>query len=374
MDGIIGRQYVLRIKYEMRGETHGVEFFVKTLDESIPLLYDISREILAYEKEAFFYDTLIPLMKQQGLDCSYAPRSILCQPYTIVLENLATYSVSRKIEPLDYRLSKTCMEAMAKFHLGAILFERLRSKKMGKKYNFVDEFPILKRKMFTKDAPRTAKIIQFTIEGVCQVIDIIPEDRISRDIFKRNIEETLDRILLSPYSQEFRSIIIHGDVWSSNFLYLFGDNDEIKDCKLIDYQMVTYGPPTSDLLQFIFCNTRKEFRQQHQKNLFAYYYSYLTVLLRNKGISLAELMSESEFWKSCDISRIPAKFHAIVDRSFTFMCEKRFQEAARSEESFQKFLFDDRGKYILEEFKENKVYRDLLLEDISELKDMLFPL
>ncbi|KAG5864894.1 hypothetical protein JTB14_027856 [Gonioctena quinquepunctata] len=104
-------------------------------------------------------------------------RSFLCQPYTIVLENLAnaSYVGSGKTKPLDYRHSKACMEAMAKFHLSAILLERVRSEKMGKEYNLVEEFPILKKIVFTKDAPQTVKLIKFTFEGICQVIDVIPK-------------------------------------------------------------------------------------------------------------------------------------------------------------------------------------------------------
>ncbi|KAG5864897.1 hypothetical protein JTB14_027859 [Gonioctena quinquepunctata] len=351
MDGMFGDQFILEVQYSKCDGLHNVKFFVKSLAESIPLLFEMTKEMLAYEKEAFFYDTLVPLMKQQGLECKYAPRSFLCEPYKVVLEHLgeSSFMGSGKNKTLDYSHCRVCMETLAQFHSDAILFERVRSEQMGREYNILDEFPLLKTHLW--DSPKMAKLILFSVEALYGVIDVIPEGEISSNTFKQKLGEVVREIMSSPGSQEFRSIITHRDLWSNNFLFLYDDNAEIKDCKLVDYQTIGYGPPAEDILLFILCNTTKEFRQQHEKNLVTHYYNHLSQLLRNKGIAPAEVLSEGEFWQTRDIYRVPAKLHAMLDRCFTCVSEERFSQAAQSDESFSRFLFEDRGKYILQEFE-----------------------
>ncbi|KAJ8935739.1 hypothetical protein NQ314_012664 [Rhamnusium bicolor] len=159
-------------------------------------------------------------------------------------------------------------------------------------------------------------------------------------------------------SMGFRFTILHGDLWGNNFLYHYGnENSEITDCKLIDFQTVKYGPPALDVLQFILTNTRKSFRDKHQNELLTYYYNYFSSLLTERGFKAPEILTESEFKKSCDVFILPAKIQAVVDRSITFMPDETFIEAAKTEESFHKFLYEERGKYIVTFFNKKSIFQ-----------------
>ncbi|XP_023021590.2 uncharacterized protein [Leptinotarsa decemlineata] len=375
MDGLIGEQFILNIQYSKGEESRELKCFLKTLSDSIPVMLQLSKEILAYEKEAFYYDKLVPMLESAGMTCDYAPRSFLCQPSIIVLENLAdlSYRGSGKNLSMDFAHCKMCMETLARFHLDPILLEISRHKQTGKTFKLLDEFPLLENKVFCGDDNGANRFIQHSVQGLLEIIKVIPEEGVSSNEFMEKLQQVVKEIMSYPQAPEgFRSTVLHGDLWSNNFLFLYGDENEIKHCKLLDFQTLNYGPPAIDVLQFIFTNTRKSFRDEHQKELLTYYYSYFCRLSNERGIEPSEVLSESEFWRSCDMFTLAAKIHSVVDRSITFISEERFLEAAQTDEGFSRFLYEDRGKFILKEFQSNGSFNEILTEDICELREMLF--
>ncbi|KAJ8961000.1 hypothetical protein NQ318_020304 [Aromia moschata] len=375
LDGLIGEQYIVKVHYLVNDEEKIAQFFLKTLNGSNPIMFDLAKSIYAYEKEAFYYETFTPLARSKGLDHDIAPKSYLCEPYVIVLEDLSllSYRGTVKKQSLDIKHCRICLETLAKFHLRPILYEMAKSKELGKNYTLEDEFrTILEDKVVSREENGATKFMRNSIEGIFHLIELIPENGISRDDFREKLREVFDDIMASQGdSMGFRSTLLHGDLWSSNFLYRYEDN-EIVDCKLIDFQTLTYGHPAMDILQFILTNTRKSFRNEHQNELITYYYDYMSELLVEKGLSVADVFPEDEFKKSCEISVLPAKIHAVIDRSITHISDETFLEASRTQEDFAKFLFHDRKKYIENSFNEDLYFKELMTEDVTELREMLF--
>ncbi|CAG9825518.1 unnamed protein product [Phaedon cochleariae] len=375
LDGFIGEQYILKLQYENGKTPNELTFFVKILNGSNRVMFEMSKEMKAFEKESFYYETLLPSMLIKRLDCDYVTRSYFCEPYMIVLENLGEsgYRGSGKNVALDFKHCTMCLKTLAKFHAEPILYELYKSQEHGKPYKLTDDYgDVLEDYVMTKVGNGANKFMRCSIKGMLDLIELVPENGVSRSSFKKALQEESNRLLgEEKYSQGFRSTIIHCDLWSNNFLYQYDKRNEIERCKIIDFQTVAYGPPAFDVMSFIQSNTRKSFRDKYQQKLLIYYYDTLSGLLEGKGFQASEILSEQEFRKSSEYFSVPAKIRAIVDRAMTFIPDDKFNEAAQSEETFSRLLFEDRGKVIIEAYESDDKFKDLITEDILELRSML---
>ncbi|CAH1970092.1 unnamed protein product [Acanthoscelides obtectus] len=118
-------------------------------------------------------------------------------------------------------------------------------------------------------------------------------------------------------------------------------------------------------------NARRSVRKHHESDLLQHYYDYFSKLLTRQGFQPAEILSEREFADACNIFRIPAKIQAVVDRSITLIPDEVYLEASKSEGAFSKFIFEERSRYMAEAFDSCPMYRDIMIEDIVELNEML---
>nr|CAI5829855.1 unnamed protein product [Callosobruchus analis] len=243
LDGLIGKQHHLSISYEtdLRRETK--RFFLKTLNESNPVMLKISKEIRAYEKEAFFYEGLAPLLLSNGIDLgSISPKSYLCEDNIIVLEDLASasYKTAIKNESLDVHHCKKCLEILAKFHADPIMFEVSKSRELGRCYYLTEDYgDILDNKVFTEEDSGASRFLKHSIEGLYDLVDILPERPFDKEIFKAKLQEML-RIMMtsSKNGSSCRQTVLHGDLWGNNFMYKYSE-DGIEDCKLVDFQVTS---------------------------------------------------------------------------------------------------------------------------------------
>ncbi|XP_050298091.1 uncharacterized protein LOC126737295 [Anthonomus grandis grandis] len=122
---------------------------------------------------------------------------------------------------------------------------------------------------------------QLTVEGsdlmeAAMVDAVTALDMTSKtyDIAKElvgNVKNTLLEAL--RYNGDFRCIT-HGDCWSNNMLFKYGDNGEILDVKLIDFQLMTERTPIHDLSYFFYSGASKEDMDNLEFYLQIYYESF----------------------------------------------------------------------------------------------------
>ncbi|KAJ8935740.1 hypothetical protein NQ314_012665 [Rhamnusium bicolor] len=135
-------------------------------------MFALSKSIYAFEKESFYYEVVIPLLKSKGFEGSYVPKCFLCDPYIIVLEDLSllSYKSTSKNESLDLKHCKKCLETLAKFHVEPILYELKKIEELGKNYSFNYEFrDILEDKVFSQEENGATKFMRCSIEGLFSI-------------------------------------------------------------------------------------------------------------------------------------------------------------------------------------------------------------
>lgn len=84
--------------------------------------------------------------------------------------------------------------------------------------------------------------------------------------------------LVSGSNCEPFAVICHGDCWNNNILYQ-GEGGtgggELKDVRLIDWQLMRYASPVTDLAYFLFTCTSRGFRQRYLTEILEEYYEEL---------------------------------------------------------------------------------------------------
>ncbi|KAJ3633182.1 hypothetical protein MTP99_010147 [Tenebrio molitor] len=369
LQGLVGEHFTLRVEYIYQDEPHECDFFVKTLSTN-PMMVEFSKTVQVYEKEVFFYN-LLEEFEKEGIDTSFAPRGYFFKPGVVVLEDLskAHYKGTPKRRLLDLEHCQRCLETVAKLHAAGLIYETKKSKALGRKYSLVDDnAQILEDKFASKEETIATRWMQSSIQGVFALIDLIPETHITHASFKSKLLE-----LLADDSPTVGLIsgLLHNDLWTSNFLHQYKDAIPV-ETKLVDFQLIKYGPLELDVAEFLMTNSSRELRAQHYAALTRHYFDSLGAALVRAGLDPEILPPKSEFVRSCDNFKLVGKVHAIVDHSFTFVADEIYGDAMKSEESFRKFVFEERGRCIIESYNTNEEFRNVLREDVLELRDLLF--
>ncbi|XP_047106503.1 uncharacterized protein LOC124775721 [Schistocerca piceifrons] len=79
-------------------------------------------------------------------------------------------------------------------------------------------------------------------------------------------------------------VILHGDCWKNNFMFTYVD-ENIKDVRLIDFQVSKVHSGAADLLYFLYTNASEEVHRDHLDTLLADYRGTLVELLRRLGVA-----------------------------------------------------------------------------------------
>ncbi|EDW00510.1 GH11819 [Drosophila grimshawi] len=102
--------------------------------------------------------------------------------------------------------------------------------------------------------------------------------------------------LLSGMNCEPYAVVCHGDSWNNNFLYKCDvATKQPLDVCLIDWQLMRYASPITDLVYFLFSCTTRQFRQQHFRPMLQLYYKELGQQLARLGETAATLFPFDAF-------------------------------------------------------------------------------
>lgn len=366
--GLIGEHFTVKMQYQCEGNVFEADtFFLKVLNGSSGVIFELAMSLGAYEKEEFWYTLLLKEFSRCGIDITFSPKSYLCQPYFIVLEDM-TCRGFKSVNQQDFGLThcKLALETLAKFHSSSIIYEEIESKKHGKSYTLIEAYEENLDDKFC-GSNKFVKLLNCTFEALAELIDSIPG---KLDVIKfRNLAESVQNRLkkLSKYKRT----LLHGDLWYNNFLFSHNEDGTPNGSVLIDYQFLKYGPPALDVVQLLSSNTRAEFRSEYYAELIAFYYEKLEECFKSKEIDGEKVLPYAQFLEACDEVKVTVKLLVLADRSITNLTADCFEQVFESEENLRQFMYKDRSKLIIDCFKNNALYRELLLEDISELLAMV---
>lgn len=141
----------------------------------------------------------------------------------------------------------------------------------------------------------------------------------------------------------------------------------------MDYQFARYLPPVADVLMFILMTTRLDNRRKYLSSYYRYYYDCLCTELEKHKLIAEEILSWNDFQSSCkDLKLFPMIF-SCVGLPFTFFPnEIQMKIKNSSDEEFRRIREVNHHDFIIQHMKEDKEFKDVVLESIEELMETLF--
>ncbi|EDW33749.1 GL27004 [Drosophila persimilis] len=112
-----------------------------------------------------------------------------------------------------------------------------------------------------------------------------------REYFSRGTYFDLLLPLINGTNCEPYAVVCHGDCWNNNIMYRLCP----LDLRLIDWQLMRYASPVTDLAYFLFTCTTRAFRQRHLQAMLEEYHVQLGQQLTRLGESVEQLLPRKAF-------------------------------------------------------------------------------
>uniref|UniRef100_A0A336MVX7 CSON006213 protein n=1 Tax=Culicoides sonorensis TaxID=179676 RepID=A0A336MVX7_CULSO len=233
----------------------------------------------AFEKETLMYTKVIPILKEHlqkyGVKLNFAPQlihAIKSPTEVLFLEDLSNEGFSTESPSMGLNLeqSKFALEKLAFFHAAsACLIEK--SPELLAKFD---------KGTFHQDYQ--SKLHYFT-EAFRYVVEHGKELGIDNAtlVKLKQLPSVLTKKAIETYTDEkvqFK-VLNHGDFYTSNILFKYGNNGKLTDCVFVDYQNCFVGSPVIDLIYFLTTSVAPEVLETYRNDLIYAYHDSLDVIL-----------------------------------------------------------------------------------------------
>ncbi|KAJ8680539.1 hypothetical protein QAD02_016326 [Eretmocerus hayati] len=364
--GVLGYHLRLQIVIERseRGSPEILELFVKTLPFDHYEHAEDVKEGGFFQEEIVFYEEILPRFLKNCKSARWCPSVYLMKKNILIMENLKTQGFDVRERFFDETATiKSAMSAVARFHSCSIITqaELNRNSKIDVTLNsfYPNSF---KEKAFGKTQP-----IGTWFFGTCKIIAAVAL-RLGYEEY--HVHRTFERIsdIIKP-SDKFVNVVCHGDLWSHNLM--FDDTQPTPNCILVDFQLIRYCPLALDILQILYLNTTRSFREKSKNELIQYYHSILEETIRNndsvKDVSIPtfeEILTQVEELKLFGPIVASLFFPAIL-----MNLEGVVQDLQNLEKRIE-FLNSDRVNLTLSQMEKDPFFKDRLEEVIGEALEL----
>ncbi|KAF7269108.1 hypothetical protein GWI33_017857 [Rhynchophorus ferrugineus] len=376
-NGHLGQYYRLNIEVKHDGNVEVLRLFAKFLiapNETGQQMLKMGPAV----HEDFFYNTLVPFYASHDVDTllNIAPRCYLTRLYWVLILDDLREENFESLKPdsiLDYPGLKSVVEVLAEYHAASFTVEAKLSQSEGRSVTIMETFPqIFKPNLSVLNLDQVKTLVQSYLDGLKRLMTLCP-DVLTK--YHTNIDELLDNISerqaegmrwMVP-SEKHRNAVKHGDVYAGNMM--FKPDPHHPEIKLVDFQTISYGVPTFEVLSFIYLTSSKEIRNKFMDRLLNDYYETLARHLRDSHLDPDEIYPRTEFNDSLDFIKYASVYGALRYAHLMHL-NPRFREEMFSDTGiFNYYMYENRAALIDAGWSE-KHYRSImqgLLEDLIEL-------
>lgn len=345
-----------------------LHFFAKVMP-NFPLLDDRkSYTVQVFQREADFFSKILPNLQRRGVKCTC--ECFVANRQVLILDDLSVFGFrtldSRQL--FDYAHCETVMRTLAYFHASSIIFEE---KQGSRGYiqqiwsNEIDQDFELSEIDSLIDGWMVAGV-----EAVATLAEQIWSDEEGADIARRiraKRRKICHRFLkLRKPSSVHRNVLCHGDFWANNVMVKYGPSGEPDSARLVDFQLLRYAPPVFDVMTILLLSTDRAFRERHQQSMQQAYFSALSAEITKEGLDAERCYTLTEFIESWNDLAAEISIIAAILQPQILMDSRRLRLLMANRESYDRFLYIDRRREVLEEFSSGSFYRARVTEAIKE--------
>lgn len=300
---------------------------LKTTSHSSPFA---AIQVPLFKNESFFYARVVPFFQKYGNFESTVPRfynahiemNQIMENGVILLQNLQDIGYRPySNDTLDYQHAALAMQKLGAFHAYSFVAQQNDFGAYCTEANglsdvlhhlSLDWLDILEQNLrHTANVVRDDPLYASRMSNLDEILD--------------NLEVALHRCLRLD-REEPTLVIRHGDVSSSNFLFLY-ENGSPTDCKMVDWSQAAFSYLTLDLSCFLYMSLDQKMRDDHWQTLMDDYYRSLSQTfpsstlptkvtieedLRRRGLYFGLM---AMFYKPYLMARKHSKAETIADES-----------------------------------------------------------
>ncbi|KAJ3653630.1 hypothetical protein Zmor_012870 [Zophobas morio] len=378
VSGFMGQYHNLQVKILHLCEETTISCFIKSVPRPGTPTAIAAQDFNSFAREFFTYETLVVEMQNHGIDTinECVPRCFFHRPKQfMVFDDLAFrgYANLDSMKPLDVNMLTLLVKTLAKFHACSLILEEKVSRDEEKPYRlyhaYKDQF---KEAMFFHDANhRGARQVATGVKSVAAAVNLLGEIQTETNL--RNFSKfwpTLQDLYyeLPKPSDRFRNVVCHGDIWTSNMMVKF-ENDEATDCVLFDFQFVRYCPPAYDLLQVLYLTTHRATRLKFEDQLVKIYHDELGKILSFYGVNIDDFYPFGVFVESLNYIRPHMVLHAARECVLTMCTPEEIASFLTDEEKSNRVFFEDRTDFMTYMCEKSALYKKRLQECVLDIYD-----
>lgn len=280
-----GNNYVglvlrLKIFFNHSSNTFAKSFVIKTTLPD-PKMKEIVKNYKLFDKEMLMFETILPKYQKILGDSEPAmcPESIKMDwdNMTLVFEDLneSGFVVANRKKGVDMAHARILMESLAKYHACSMVL----AEKEGSEI-----FKDLHIHMINEESPQAKEHFQRCFNDMTQEVKTWHG--------YEKYAEKLENILPKFFEQEINlykkcqskiKVVIHGDLWVSNFMFKYDAKNNPIAVKFIDLQIAYYGSPIFDLIYFLVTSVEDDIRFNRANEVIQMYHQALVSTLERLG-------------------------------------------------------------------------------------------
>ncbi|KAH8363444.1 hypothetical protein KR084_010457 [Drosophila pseudotakahashii] len=257
-------------------------FLVKTTFAEREPAGDILVHYGVYTREMDVYENILPQLADMVRKELKDPRKLFAatinvdrQRDSIIFEDMSLeqYKVACRRTKLDLEHTHLLLEKLASFHAAAAVLAERQPGIYAENYD---------RGFFNKYTRAYAPIMTNLLEALSRSLS---SDQELGPRYKAKIDRLIETLM--DYGEKSTTInpgdfvtLVHGDLWTTNFMFQNDDRDRPKNAILIDFQFCVWNSPAIDLHYFFVTSLQDNLRFEHQSELVQFYYYKLVEALK----------------------------------------------------------------------------------------------
>uniref|UniRef100_A0A0A1XLB8 Putative ribosomal protein S6 kinase alpha-1 n=1 Tax=Zeugodacus cucurbitae TaxID=28588 RepID=A0A0A1XLB8_ZEUCU len=279
----------LILKMAPRNSTRRKQFFIRP----------------CFQREALAYEEFLPMIDRfqcsKGLPeeyrfheyakCFYTSTNALEE--VIFLEDLSAqqFVVFDRFDDFQFEHIALVMRTYAKLHAVSFAIKDQQPEALHKFRNIQDIF--LQHKNDSN--------LNIYFEGLkrsalaCLELKNDEYRKILSTFFERPFFEIFSDLIDGNKGEPY-AVLCHGDCWNNNLMFKLKDTNAVT-MRLLDWQLLRYSSPISDLMYFIFTCTTRKFRKAHYEDALNVYYEELIRHINRLGSNPLKLFPREKFDK-----------------------------------------------------------------------------
>uniref|UniRef100_A0A182MGH5 CHK kinase-like domain-containing protein n=1 Tax=Anopheles culicifacies TaxID=139723 RepID=A0A182MGH5_9DIPT len=225
------------------------------------------------------------------------PQCYLARDDLLVLEDLRvrSFTMPDRQAGLGSKQLEAVLVELARFHAVSLAYKRRHPMEFQKLINALEEG------IFSQaNAEWYRKYYDVLTRNAIQMVQqTVPEKKEHLAKLEEFLSNCFGHLVDLVNRESELSVICHGDCWTNNILFRYGDDGAIAETCLVDFQLIRHGSLALDLAYLIYCCTDSSLRK---KNLQHWLMTYHHQLVRSLRLLLGDMFddafgSEKRLWE-----------------------------------------------------------------------------